>query len=178
MGDMIDSPAGTTKGLSIDPLVDIKSKYVDQALHWYRSRTLWPRLVFRTVGTLVIVLSLGIPFLAALETTFGKWPLQLASFLIAALTALNSFFGWQKTWEKRISMQLTLEGLVALWQMEIAAAMVDADPRKGFERALKVTQELVEKTQALTVAETSAFFANIRFPVVPVEPGPTKNNAA
>jgi hypothetical protein len=70
-----------------------------------------------------------------------------------------------------------LEGLVALWQTEIAAATGEADPRKSFERALKATQELIEKTQALTVAETSVFFANIRFPVVPVERGPTKNNA-
>jgi hypothetical protein len=174
---MIDLPAGTIKGLSIDTLVDIKSKYVDQTLNWYQSRTLWPRLVFRTVGTLVIVLSLGIPFLAAFQETFGKWGLSLASFMIAALTALNTFFGWQRTWEKRISIQLTLEGLVALWQTEIAAATGEADPRKSFERALKATQELIEKTQALTVAETSVFFANIRFPVVPVERGPTKNNA-
>jgi len=95
--------------------------------------------------------------------------------MIAALTALNTFFGWQKTWEKRISIQLTLEGLVALWQTEIAAARLGADPAKSFEQALKATQELIEKTQALTVGETKAFFANIRFPVVPVEPGPAKN---
>ena len=172
---MTDSPAGTTTGTSIDTLVHIKSEYVDQTLNWYTSRTLWPRVVFRAVGTVVIVLSLGIPFLVAFKDTFWTWVLPVASFMIAALTALNTFFGWQKTWEKRISIQLTLEGLVALWQTEIAAARLGADPAKSFEQALKATQELIEKTQALTVGETKAFFANIRFPVVPAEPGPAKN---
>src|SRR5438045_2608165 len=103
---MTELPAGTTNGPSIDTLVSIKSAYVDQTLGWYRKRTLLPRLVFRTVGTLVIVLSLGIPFLVAFQATLGKWVLPLASFAIAALTALNTFFDWQKTWEKRISIQL------------------------------------------------------------------------
>ncbi len=172
---MTDSSAGTMADASIDALVHIKSAYVDRSLAWYRSRTLWPRLAFRVVGTVVILLSLGIPFLVAFQETFNSWVLPGASFMIAALTALNTFFGWQKTWEKRISIQLTLEGLEAIWQTEIAAARAGAGPTKSFEQALKATQELIEKTRALTVGETEDFFANMRFPVVPVEPGAAKD---
>ena len=139
---MTDLPAGTATGTSIDTLVAIKSDYVNQTLDWHTSRTLWPRLVFRAVGTLVNVVSLGIPFLVVFKDHFWTWVLPAASFMIAALTALNTFFGWQKLWEKRIDIQLTLEGLVALWQTEIAAARRGADPATGFERALKGLRNL------------------------------------
>jgi len=174
---MTDTATERTSGSLIDALLEIKARYVDQALAWYRSRTRWPRLVFRAVGSVLIVLSLSVPFLAAVEAPWGKYALQLASFMIAALTALNSFFGWQRTWEKRINAQLTLEGLIALWQTEIAAAKEHTDPSDGCQRALKATQELIEKTKSLTTAEAGEFFATIRFPAVPVEAVTTKNGA-
>jgi hypothetical protein len=151
--------------ISIDDLCRIKADYVDDTLKRYQQHATWPRVVFRLVGMTVIVLSLGIPFLAAADGSWQTVGVPIASFLIAALTALNAFFNWQKTWEKRMSMQLTLEGLVANWETEIAAARLK-EQGEGFDRALKATQELIARTQAMTVAETNAFFASIKFPEV------------
>ena len=149
---------------SIDELCKIKSKYVDAILKWYRDHLTWPRVVFRFAGITVIVLSLAIPFLAALKGDFLSVGVPSASFIIALITALNAFFAWQKVWEKRISVCLTLEGLIAAWETEITAARRDSDPAASFDKALKATQDLIDKTRSMTVAETGAFFSTIKFP--------------
>jgi Protein of unknown function (DUF4231) len=152
---------------SIDELCEIKSRYVDAMLKWYRDHVTWPRVVFRFAGLTVIVLSLAIPFLAAAKGDFLSVGVPIASFIIALITALNAFFAWQKVWEKRISICLTLEGLMAEWETEIAAAKRDSDPVTSFDKAFKATQDLIDKTRSMTVAETGAFFSTIKFPESP-----------
>jgi hypothetical protein len=149
---------------SIDDLIEIKINYVDNMLKWYGDHVTWPRIIFSSAGITVIVLSLGLPFLSTLEGDLGKLWVKIASFMIAVLTALNSFFNWQKTWEKRVLLKLTLEGLVAQWEAEIIAANAVSDPKIGFERAFNATRELLEKTRATTATETGSFFAGIKFP--------------
>jgi hypothetical protein len=151
---------------SLDELNEIKIHYIDNILKWYSYHVTWPRIIFRLAGTTVIILSLGLPFLSTLEGDLGKQGVRIASFMIAVLTALNSFFNWQKTWEKRVMLKLTLEGLVAQWQAEIIAAKAASDPKSGFERAFTATRELIEKTRATTATETGSFFAGIKFPDV------------
>ena len=151
---------------SIDELCAIKQKYVDTTWNWYRDHSSWPRIVFRLAGIGVIVLSLSIPFLAAAEGDWLKYGVPAASLAIAILSALNAFFAWQKTWEKRISIKLTLEGLMAAWETEIAAARHAGSGEKGYEAALRATQDLIERTRQLTVAETATFFTDIKFPEV------------
>jgi hypothetical protein len=151
---------------SIDDLCKIKIHYVDNMLKWYGGHITWPRIIFRSAGIIVIVLSLGMPFLSTVKGELGQRLVLIASFMIAVLTALNSFFNWQKTWEKRVMFKLTLEGLVAQWEAEIIAATAASDPKSGFERACNATRELIEKTRATTATETGSFFAGIKFPDV------------
>jgi hypothetical protein len=129
---------------SIDELSEIKIRYVDNILKWYSDHVTWPRIIFRLAGIVVIVLSLGLPILAMFEDKLGKYWVLIASTTIAVLTALNSFFNWQKTWEKRVMLKLTLEGLIAQWEAEIIVAKAASDPKSGFDRAFKATRELIE----------------------------------
>ena len=149
---------------SIDELCDIKKRYVDKTWIWYRDNSSWPRIVFRLAGITIIVLSLSIPFIVAIEGQWSKIGVSAAALLIAILSALNTFFAWQKTWEKRITIQLTLEGLMAAWETKIVAARRFENPKEGYETALQATQDLIENTKALTVSETTDFFTNIKFP--------------
>ena len=153
-------------GDAIDDLCDIKKKYVDKTWAWYRDHSSWPRITFRMAGMTVIVSSLSIPFLAAAGGDWLKLWVPAASLIIAIVTALNAFFAWQKTWEKRITIQLTLEGLIAAWETKIAAARRTNDTDEGYETALQATQDLIENTRSLTVSETANFFADIKFPDV------------
>ncbi len=98
---------------SIDELCDIKKRYVDKTWIWYRDHTSWPRIVFRLAGILIIVLSFSIPFIAATEAQWSKIGLSVAALLIAILSALNTFFAGKKTWEKRITIKLIIEGLIS-----------------------------------------------------------------
>lgn len=151
---------------SIEELCDIKKRYVDKTWIWYRDNSSWPRIVFRLAGIAIIVLSLSIPFIAATEAQWSKNGVSVAALLIAILSALNAFFAWQKTWEKRITIQLTLEGLMAVWETKIAAARQYENPMEGYKTALQATQDLIESTKALTVSETTDFFTNIKVPDV------------
>lgn len=153
-------------GDSIDDLCDIKKKYVDKTWIWYRDHSSWPRIIFRLAGTTVIVLSLSIPFLAAAGGDWLRYWVPAVSTIIAILTALNAFFAWQKTWEKRITIQLSLEGLIAAWETKIAAARRTKNAEEGYKIALQATQDLIENTRSLTVSETANFFADIKFPDV------------
>jgi hypothetical protein len=156
---MTDQPVGEG---TIARLCEIKASYVDKTLKWYRQRSTWPRVVFRISGTAVIVLSLAVPFVAAHPTMLGGVGLQVASYLIALLSALSSFYGWQTTWQKRISIQLLLEGRIATWQAEIDAAKRMAD-EEGYARALTATLTLIRSTKILTVGETDEFFPGSSF---------------
>mgnify|MGYP001815025722 FL=1 len=151
---------------SIAELCDIKKRYVDKMWIWYRDNSSWPRIVFRLAGISIIVLSLSIPFIAATEGTWSKTGVSVAALLIAILSALNAFFAWQKMWEKRITIQLTLEGLMAVWETNIVAARRFENPEEGYKTALQATQDLIENTKALAVSETTDFFTNIKFPDV------------
>ena len=137
---------------------------MDAALRWYDARSTWPRLVFRTSGVLVIVASLALPFLAAAGGELTKISVPIASMLIAVTTGLNSFFGWQKSWEKRITAKLTLEGAIALWETHMDAAKNIADTAKAYEAALTATQDLVKSTESLTVGEATQWFTGQKFP--------------
>src|SRR6266404_3616095 len=150
-----------------DPFAElrkIKADYVDETLRWYSTRSTWPRIVFRGSGALVIVASLALPFLAAARDSVPKMSVPIASMLIAVIIGLNSFFGWQKSWENRITAKLTLEGAIALWQTDMDAAKNIADPSKAYEAALAATQNLVRSTQALTVGEAAQWFTRQKFP--------------
>ncbi|OPY74800.1 MAG: hypothetical protein A4E65_03740 [Syntrophorhabdus sp. PtaU1.Bin153] len=149
---------------SIEELCEIKRQYVDPLAKWYRTHTTWPRVVFRLAGTSVIVLSLAIPFLASAGDVYQKIGVPIASFIIALVSALNAFYSWQKTWEKRVSAQLVLEGLSAIWETEIAAAKRATDSKEAYKKAFEATQDLIEKAKMLSVAETNAFFATVKFP--------------
>ena len=156
----------------IDELCKIKKNYVDKTWTWYCDHSTWPRVVFRLTGVTVIVLSLSIPFLAAAGGKLLTVGVSVAALSIAILSALNAFFAWQKTWEKRITTQLTLEGLIAVWETKIAEARRATDEKDGYQFALKATQELIDNTRSLTVTETGTFFASIKFPDV----GPAGGN--
>jgi hypothetical protein len=146
-------------------LVRIKEEYVDANLNWYIRRATLPRVAFRLAGLLTIGLSVSLPVIAI----YASAAVTGASLAIAILTALNSFFAWQRTWEKRIRIRMELEGLIAHWQTEMAAARELGDHRQCFEQALTATQQLIARTKAVTTTETSAFFASIRFPEGPRE---------
>jgi hypothetical protein len=157
----------------ITELHAVKSEYVDKALDWYKKRASWPRILFRISGTLVIVASLSIPFLSAAaisgESTTAisgakLFNVNVAAFVTALLTALNSFYSWHSTWQKYLTTQLLIEGFIVTWQMEMVLARANSDRQKADDLAFAATSKLVEQTKEVITGEAHKFFANIKWP--------------
>lgn len=149
---------------NITELIRIKTGYVDEQLHWFQKHKTLPRICFRVAGIVTIVFSLSIPFLAAAGGTFQTVGVPVFALVIAVLAALNSFFAWQATWEKRINGELTLKGLIAGWEVKMTDANHNSDSQRGYQKALDATEELVDAAHALITTGTNAFFSNIKYP--------------
>jgi hypothetical protein len=143
----------------------IKKEYADETLMWYTTRASHPRVMFRVSGTTVILASLAIPFLVPHgDERWAAIGASIAALLSAGLTALNSFYGWQGTWQKYINTQLLLEGFVAEWDVEMAAATAHSDVQAGRALGLVATRALVRKVESAVIDEAGRFFERIEWP--------------
>src|SRR5215203_2728198 len=141
---MSDTPNETL----IEPLRRIKKEYVDAQTDWYRSHALWPRRAYRVAGIVTILGSLSLPFLATDDGSVRAVMLPLVAFVVAASSALNAFFSLQSTWQKYVTTQLLIEGLIASWEVDIAEALSQAKPEECWTKALVSTRKLIEATRS------------------------------
>ncbi|MEM1058004.1 MAG: DUF4231 domain-containing protein [Verrucomicrobiota bacterium] len=149
-------------------LIELKQKYADKSLDWYRKNANLPRRAYRTCGTLAIVFSAAIPFLAASRGLMSNPEKEIVVSVIAVcisiLTGLNAFFTWQSSWQKRITAKMTLEYLIADWESKLVTARRQSDPQIAFQEASEATDALLKATHDLSANETSDWFSNISFP--------------
>jgi hypothetical protein len=146
---------------TVDYLVEVVNRRVGRQAKWYRSRTTWPRILFRLSGMLVIVGSLSLPVLAASSVRGRDELLGIISLVVASLTSLGAFFRWDSTWRSRARTAQTLEGLIARWELRLMAYELGSLNREEF---LRSTEELVEESYRIVGAETDQFFSAVKFP--------------
>jgi hypothetical protein len=151
---------------AIQELYRIKEDYAVENLEWYRNHRKLPGLLFRLAGIVIIALSLSIPFLSAARGRYLSTGVPIASLIIAIVTALNSFFAWQPTWEKRVRGQHTLEGLIAVWETKMVDSSQSLDSEERYRKAINATEELVDATRVLIETGTNTFFKSIKFPEI------------
>jgi hypothetical protein len=150
----------------IEPLRRIKKEYVDAARDWYATHAPWSRIAYRVAGVVTILASLSLPGLAAAGGTLQIVALPVVAFVVAAVSALNAFFSLQSTWQKYITTQLLIEGLIAGWEVEIAEALSQEKAENCWAMALKSTRKLVDATRLVVTSEASKFFENLKWPEV------------
>ena len=149
--------------LDIQNLRNIKEKYVDGMRDWYAIRTTWPRLMFRTAGTLVIIGGALLSYLAG-NTREHEWLIPIVSLAIVVLTGFNAFFNWQGMWQKRIVIKQELDAGLALWETQIDEAQQMEDKKEAYSLALEATRQLIKSSKALNQGETTEFFSGIKMP--------------
>ncbi|MEA2604827.1 MAG: hypothetical protein QOF89_5819 [Acidobacteriota bacterium] len=150
---------------AISRLKAIKAEWVDSTLDYYTKRAPWHRRAFRISGTLVILMSVTIPFLV--DRNWGIWSNAVVSALslsVAALTGLMSFFQWQSSWHKHVYTQLRLEYLIALWELEMVEAQQLQNSNDMLKMATDATRKLVVASGKLTVEEAQEFLKTSRPP--------------
>jgi len=144
----------------VRPFVD----KVKRTREWYETRASRPRIAFRAMGVVVILLSLSIPFIAALRFTWKDLVLSLSAVLIAIATSLNSFFKWEQTWQAFRKSEFALDHLLTAWDLRRVEAMHETDPSKARDRILTATQQLIEEANKVGSSETQQFFDRIEMP--------------
>ncbi len=148
----------------VDRITTIAEDYAKPQLQWYLSHKRLPRLLFRAAGVVIIILSVSIPLLTTLSFPGRDVVLSCAALLIAALTGLNSFYGWDQAWRGRQQTAETLEHLIASWRVRLASARLEPDLGKRRDLTATAAQELIDKVKAATSAEAEQFFSEVRLP--------------
>jgi hypothetical protein len=144
----------------LDPLVN----NVVEAREYYIKRAGWPKKAFRISGVAIILLSLSIPFIAALQFAGKDMLLSAFAVMIAVITSLGSFYKWEDTWKSHRQAEIALGRLLLLWDFNIIEAKREADTSKGAEKIIAATQQLLESAHKVTNAETEEFFSKIEWP--------------
>lgn len=113
---------------------------------------------------MIIVLSVSIPLLTTFHFLGRDLVLSGAALVIAALTGLNSFYGWDQAWRSRQQTAETLDHLIATWRIQMAGARQESDPGKQRDLVATAAQELIDKVRVTTGAEAEQFFSRVRLP--------------
>jgi hypothetical protein len=144
---------------------DLKKRFVDENYHWYRTHKRVPFLAYRLSGILVIVLSVSLPAIAAMPFDRKTLVLSIMSVVIAALTGLNSFFRWDRTWRSRALCQYDMEWLVARWELELQnARLIISDVHERRQHVYRATRELLRNVANVSDSEVQGFFGRLQFP--------------
>lgn len=161
----MDNPVPPSKLESlIEEARELKRRHLDSAIRWYQRKAPLPRRLFRTAGYSVIVLSVSLPFLTALEFVGSDLFISFVALLIALLTGASSFAQWDSTWRGYKRAQLSLEGLEALWETRILEARQMDDPDEAIKAVLEATRDLLQSANSVVTAETEQFFEGVKPP--------------
>ena len=140
-----------------------KEDYADTWLKFYSGRIALPHVLFRLMGTLVIVGSVTLPYLAQTTTETNKAVISFVSLAVAFLTALISFFNWHLTWQKRMSVTVALKHYIACWEIDMLKAYRE-DYDKAKVDAYLYTSHLFTMVFATVGTESQTFFAQLKPP--------------
>lgn len=141
---------------------DTRDEFVIRNINWYKKRARTPMFLFRASGILVILLSVGLPFLTTLDGFWKTIVLPVTSVLIAGLTGLNSFFRWENAWKGYRQTHLTLEYLLTMWELQIAEARCQIDEQKAINIVLKATEQLINATRTAISTEAEDYFKQVQ----------------
>lgn len=156
---------GDARAEVLQELTSFVDATVGNGRRWYAAHTFWPRLLFRSVGTAIIVLSVSLPLVATQPPSPHKdLAVSLIGILIALLSGLAAFFRWDESWKANISALMEIEHRQAVWELRILEARRAADGEQGVAQAVQATKDLLEEARKVDVGNTQAFFQNVRVP--------------
>jgi Protein of unknown function (DUF4231) len=147
---------------AIDAARAIKAKYVDDRLQWYTTHKALPRVLYRLVGIVTVILSVTLPALTAATFRNKDVTISCISIVIAALTGLGSFYHWDRTWQKNATAQASIEAFLAKWELELARAKELVAPADRTKHVYDATDDLIANTSRVISSETQDFFNNLQ----------------
>lgn len=143
----------------------LKENFVVQKLRAYSKLANQARLRFRISGTLIIGLSVCLPFLTTLKT--GIWisiVLPIVALVIAGLSGLNAFFRWESNWKGYSQTRYRLEYSLKVWELSVIEARHETDTQKSVEIVVQATKRLLDDVEATTSSEAEDYFKRVQIP--------------
>jgi len=150
----------------------LRTKYVDTRISWYRDHTSKPRTFFRVAGILTILLSASLPAAAVATFPYKEIALSVMSIAIAVLAGLSTFFRWERTWRGNSGAQMALEQHVAKWELELTNARLILSADDRIRHVYQATDDLLANARGVVSAESEGFFSGLQFPQQNSQPKP------
>jgi hypothetical protein len=151
---------------------ELRTKYVDPRIRWYRDHTLRPRTCFRVAGILTILLSASLPAAAVATFPYKEAVLSGMSIAIAILAGFSTFFRWERTWRGNSTAQMALEQHVAKWELELTNARLILADDERLKHVYQATDDLLTNARCVVSAESEGFFSALQFPQQNSQPKP------
>jgi hypothetical protein len=156
---------GDARAEVLQELTTFVDATVGTGRRWYAAHTFWPRLLFRSVGTAIILLSVSLPLVATQQPSqYKDLAVSVIGILVALLSGLAAFFRWDETWKGNVGALMELDHRQAVWELRILEARRTADTEQGIVLALQATKDLLEEARLVDVANTQTFFQSVRVP--------------
>lgn len=141
-------------------------------LAWYKEKAAKHRIGFRLLGIIVVVLSVILPVIVALEKKIPeqKFIILSISLIIALATGINSFYRFDASWKGYISAQMQLEFKRSVWEAEIAEARSISNVTEQLkqleqlEHAQKATERFIAESNEIIQKETTGYFKDVKMP--------------
>jgi Protein of unknown function (DUF4231) len=149
---------------TVNLMVQLVNRHIVPTIEWYQDHSMGPQYLFRTAGFVVVTGSVVLPVLSTMnEWKFKTLAVSVVSLTIAICSSIATFYRWDASWRSRIKAQMELKGVLAQWELDLAAARIKDDPRK---EVVEATQRLFAAAMRLAGAETEGFFADLKMPEV------------
>lgn len=107
---------------TVDALIEQLDKTlvnrIEKQAIWFEEHRHIPRISFRIVGLLVIVLSASVPVVSSIDIgTSQKWLIPLLSSLVLVATSTQTFFNWHSVWVQYYQTSLGLRQTLMQWEL-------------------------------------------------------------
>jgi hypothetical protein len=141
----------------------IKKERVDPRLAFYTKRVENKRRMAQWTKAAVLLLSLAIPIVVALDVP--AWPLpkdlvvSLMSLAIALASGLEGLHQWQRTWREYSSRIVQIETLIGRWDLAVMGARSLADSNAAEAALRKATEDLLLSVEQAVLTEMDTFFS-------------------
>ena len=152
----------------IDDLTEMKERYVEQRLAYYKDRVDNRRRAARSTSVIVIFISL---LLIPLATNFlpdnalgvsTKLLISGASLLIGLVSGLQELFKWDAVWHQYSTRIVEIESAVIRWELEIVRLKQRSDDSAARKELIDATKVLLLSVDQAVLSEMEEFFSRVK----------------
>jgi hypothetical protein len=115
-------------------------------------------VIFRLIGSLIVVFSAVLPLVAGLQFKRKEIVLPFLAIGIAIFTGLNVFFDFQGTWSKSRLAQYQLSHEIVAWEQSISHAYHMKDGKKAILVAETATKKLQDAWKGGVLKRGAQYF--------------------